>query len=66
MTKHQINIEDFQSWLGDNPLILYASSSKEQKRLYATTNGNYEVHCKGKVVWKGSQPFEATRQYNKI
>ncbi len=63
---HQIKIKDLQSWIKDEQLILFASSSKENKRLYATLRGSYEVHHKGKKVWEGIQPFDAVEKYNDI
>jgi len=63
---HQINLEELNTWMNDGQLILFASSSVERKRLYATLRGSFEVHLKGEKVWEGMQSFEAVEQYNKI
>lgn len=64
---HQIKLEELQEWMEEEKLFLYASSSKEQKRLYANVaKSGFEVHHKGEVVWRGTQPFSAVEKYNEI
>ena len=67
--RHQIKLEDLQSWINDEQLILFASSSNGsngQKSLYATMGGSYQVHHRGERVWEGMQPFDAVEKYNKL
>ena len=65
MKPHEINLEeliDFQT----NEKVLYASSTKENKQLYITLRGSYEVwHNKEKVL-ETMQPFTAVEKYNEI
>jgi len=60
--KHEIRLEDFEKWLNEHPLILYASGSG--KRLYATATGGFEIHIKGVVIWRGTDARKAVMEYN--
>lgn len=63
---HQIELEDLQKWIEDDQLMLFASSTKDDKQLYATMCGSYEVHQNGEVVHVTIQPYSAVEYYNKI
>ena len=65
MKPHEINLEeliDFQT----NEKVLYASSSKENKQLYITLCGSYEVWHNKEIVLETMQPFVAVEKYNEI
>lgn len=62
----QIELTEFQQWLGENQKILYASSSKEKKGLFATTRGSYEVWKNNEMILETMQPFNAVEKYNSI
>ena len=63
--RHQIDIEGLTEWVADQE-ILFASSSKEQKRLYVTMNGNYKVYHKGELVLETSMAYGAVKKYNEL
>lgn len=63
--KHQVEIEDLRNWI-DEQKVLFASSSKEQKRLYSTLRGSFEVHHKGERILETTQAYLAVQEYNKI
>ncbi len=65
MKPHEINLEeliDFQT----NEKVLYASSSKENKQLYITLRGSYEVWHDKERILETMQPFVAVKKYNEI
>lgn len=63
---HRIVLSEFQQWIEKNQKVLYASSSKDKKRLYANTGGAYEVWSNGEKVLETMQPFDAVEKYNSI
>ena len=63
--RHQIDIEELSEWQQEQK-VLFASSSKEQKRLYVTLRGSYEVYHKGEKVLETMQPFLAVEKYNEL
>ena len=65
MKAHQITLAELQEWYLDQE-VLFASSSRERKRLVCTLNGGYIVRVAGNIVWQGVQPFAAVEAYNAI
>ena len=63
---HQIKLENLQNWLNKDQLTLYANSTKDEKSLYATLGGSFEVHFKGEVVHRTMQPYDAVEKYNSL
>ncbi len=63
--KHKIDIEGLIDWQ-QKEKVLFASSSKEQKKLYCTLRGSYEVYHKGEKVIETIQPFVAMEKYNEL
>ena len=63
---HQIELKEIQKWMDSNPMKEIASSTKDNKILYATFKGSFEVHKNGKVVHATMQPFSAVEHYNSI
>lgn len=63
--KHQIDIEGLREWQQEWK-VLYASSSKDQKRFYCTLRGSYEVYHKGEKVLETMQLFTAIEKYNEL
>ena len=63
--RHQIDIEGLREWQQEQK-VLFASSSKEQKRLYCTLRGSYEVYHKKEKVLETMQPFTAVEKYNEL
>ena len=41
-------------------------STRENKRLVCSLNGNIKVLVANEVVWQGTQPFSAIEAYNEI
>jgi hypothetical protein len=65
MRKHTIDLEELREWQSESK-ILFANSTKENKQLYCTLRGSYEVwHNKEKVL-ETMQPFTAVEKYNSI
>lgn len=64
-THHQVTLEEFQDWYAKED-VLFASSSRERKRLVCSLNGTIKVLVAGKVVWQGIQPYAAVEAYNGI
>jgi hypothetical protein len=65
MKHHEIDLEGLLKWKEEQD-VLYASSSRERKRLSVTLNGHYQVTLAGEVKYKGSDPDLAVLYYNKI
>ena len=63
---HQLNFKDLQEWLDSNQLIVFASSTTDDKKLYATLKGGFEVHKGKEVICRTMQPFSAIEAYNNI
>lgn len=63
--KHQIDIEGLIEWQQEQK-VLFASSSKEQKQLYCTLRGSYEIYHKKEKVLETMQPFTAVEKYNEL
>jgi len=62
---HTVTLEEFQDWYAKED-VLFASSSRENKRIVCSLNGNIKVIVAGEVVWQGTQPFSAIEAYNEI
>ena len=62
---HEIMLEELQQWV-ESEEALYASSSRERKRLTCTLKGTFIVRVAGVVKWQGMQPFSAVEAYNAI
>lgn len=65
MAKHTIQLEfliDYQS----TEKVLYASSSTDDKKLYITLRGSYEVWHNNELVLETMQPFSAVEKYNSL
>ena len=65
MKPHEIDLESLYSWL-EEETVMFASSTRERKRLECTLNGTLIVKVAGVAVWRGTQPFEAVERYNSI
>lgn len=63
---HQIELSELQYWINSNPMREVASSTKDDKILYATFNGGFEVHKGKEIVHKTMQPYSAVEYYNSI
>lgn len=63
--KHEVDINELIHFQ-NTELILFARSSKEEKTLYATLRGSYEVLHKGEKILETTQPFAAVDKYNSI
>ena len=65
MEHHEINLDAFQQWRQEAE-ILFASSTRERKRLFANLIGGLRIEVDGVTVWQGIQPFAAVEKYNSI
>ena len=63
--KHEINVDELIKFQ-NRELILFAKSSRENKALYATLRGSYEVWHKGKRLLQTTTPAIAVNKYNSI
>lgn len=66
MKNHQIKFEDLQNWLAEDQSRVFASSTKDKKKLKVTMQGGFVVEHKVKTVYQGMQPFVAVEEYNKL
>jgi hypothetical protein len=62
---NSIGVEEFMGWLHDNEEI-YASLSREGKRLISNMYGVLKVTVAGVTIWTGHSPVEAVEQFNAI
>lgn len=62
---HQVELEELMKFANEEK-VMFASSSKENKKLFITLRGSYEVWHNGKRVWETMQPFIAVEKYNEI
>ena len=65
MKPHQIDIEGLTAWMAETK-VMFASSTKERKRLYCDLHGNFIVEHGGKEVWIGIYESDAVEVYNNI
>lgn len=65
MKTHTIDLEALTEWQSKEKVI-FASSTKEDKQLYCTLRGSYEVWHKKEKVLETMQPFTAVEKYNSI
>lgn len=65
METHTINLEELREWQCEEK-VLFASSSKEQKKLYCTLRGSYEIWQYGALVLETMQPNSAIEKYNSL
>jgi hypothetical protein len=62
---HKVAVDELSKWQSEEKMM-FASSSQEDKQLYATLRGSYEVWHKGRLVKETIQPFSAVESYNSI
>lgn len=65
METHTINLEELREWQCEEKVI-FASSTKEDKQLYCTLIGSYEVWHKKEKVLETMQPSTAVEKYNSL
>jgi len=65
MKTHTIDLNELREWQSEEKVI-FASSTKENKQLYCTLRGSYEVWHKKERVLETMQPFRAVEKYNSI
>lgn len=63
--KHAIDLNELFEYQQKEKMI-YASCSNENKRLYITLRGSYEVWHKKQLVLETIQPFQAVEKYNSL
>lgn len=66
MTKtHTIEVNDLNDWQ-QKEKVLFASSTYENKQLYATLRGSFEVWHNNVKIFETILPFFAVNRYNSI
>lgn len=65
MKTHTIGLRELQDFQSKEK-VLFASSSKEQKKLYCTLRGSYEIWQYGALVLETMQPNSAIEKYNSL
>lgn len=65
MKTHTITLDELFKFQ-QNEKIIYASSSKENKILYLTLRGSYEIWHNNKLIKETIQPYTAVETYNNI
>jgi hypothetical protein len=63
----EINLNDLQKWQQEEKVLFaYVMTSKENKQLYCTLRGSYEVWQNNELVMETMQPFKAVEKYNNL
>ena len=65
MKVHTVELKELQDFQTEQK-VLFASSSKEQKKLYCTLRGSYEIWHYGVLVLETMQPYSAIEHYNSL
>ncbi len=65
METHTVDVADLLQWKSEQK-VLFASSTKENKQLFANLNGGFEVFVNGILVKECIQPYVALETYNLI
>lgn len=65
MKPHTITLDELFKFQ-QTEKIIYASSTKENKILYLTLRGSYEVWHNKKLIKETIQPYTAVETYNNI
>ena len=65
MKAHTIDLKELQDFQSKEK-VLFASSSKEQKKLYCTLRGSYEIWQYGVLILETMQPNSAIEKYNSL
>lgn len=65
MKVHTVELKDLQDFQL-NEKVIFALSSKEDKVLYCTLRGSYEVYHGGSLVLETIQPYVAIEHYNSL
>ena len=65
MKVHTVELKELQDFQSEEK-VLFASSSKEQKKLYCTLRGSYEIWHYGVLVLETMQPQSAIEYYNSL
>lgn len=63
MKNHTIELEDLRECQSEAKM-LFASSTKGNKQIFATLRGSYEVWQNGERILECIQPFAAVEKYN--
>ena len=64
-SKHTVELEQVIKFQ-QKQKVLCARSTREEKELYCTLRGSYEVYHKGEKVLETIQPFTAVEKYNNL
>jgi len=64
-SKHTVELEEVIKFKKKQKVVV-ARAIREDKALYCTLRGSYEVYHKGKKVLETMQPFTAVEKYNNI
>ncbi len=65
MENHKVDLEALREWQSEEKVI-FARSTKEDKELYCTLRGSYEVWHRKEKVLETMQPFTAVEKYNEL
>lgn len=65
MKTHKIDLEGLIDWRTEEK-VLFASSSRENKKLFCTLRGVYEVYHKKEKVLETFEAIKAVEMYNSI
>lgn len=65
---HTVDLDEMLEWIEDEKhgLMIYASSSREPKRLYVKLAGGYRVTHGDAIVYEGTDGRSAVNAYNAI
>jgi hypothetical protein len=63
MPQHDVDLDEMLAWI-DRETVIYASSSKEPKRLEVKMSGGYRVTLRGQTLYEGTDGRTAVTKYN--
>lgn len=65
MKTHEIDLEGLKQWQKEEK-VCFASSTRENKKIFCTLRGTYEVWHKKEKVLETLYPTKAVEMYNSI
>lgn len=63
--KHTVDLKALQEWQWEHKVV-FATSTKDEKHLYCTLRGSYEVWHKGVRIYETMQAVNAVEIYNSL
>ena len=65
MKSHNIDVEGLKEWI-DESEFLFASSSRERKKLTVAIGGSFRLYVNGNLIASYEDPEKAVEAYNDV